>query len=821
MRSTNRPFIIFILLFMLLFQANAYGEDKKLFRQITAADGLSDNSAQAIKCTFSGRMTILVQGDINFYDGGNFVQINNDNDVRYRLEDYMTGRYRIYYDNSHHLWLKGSDGLLCIDLVTERSIVNIDSVLTTYGATSQVKNMFVDVNGDVWLCMSNYIYCHKYGHKIPLVKNRHLRDMEVYDKKYLLMFYDGGLLACHDLETGRRLYQSQALSADDAKTYNRSSVQLIYENSVYAIHNSTDGSILLHYDINSRKWTEVMRTERILNNMVAHEGKLYIPSDLGYFTYNFQTKDVQYYQTLRLRNGRRLETDMNVIEFDLQGGMWIGTETRGLLYSSPLNLSVHLISSSAPEAAEYLDMMKPLKPSIHDFKGKKANGIYRDSRGWTWVATQNGLQLYESPQDDAVVYSRKNGLLNNIIHAIIEDDYGNIWASTSFGIACMHIVNKKVEQIFYFSTEDNVPNETFLDAKAMKLPDGKIVMQSLDHVVVIDPSEYRHFFTMKAYVLYPKMTKLLVNGIDVAAGDEIAGEVVLERAITRTKIIDLTYEQNSVSMTFSAQNYARPMKTFYRVRVVELNKEWKDYSFFDSQGLVDRKGLLHLPLANLAPGTYHVQVLSSVVENNFVGEVYEWIINVHQPWWRTTGLATVFGLILLVLIVLNVIIFNRNTRLRILRNNEESDVISRIKLFVDRCHAYTNEKLAPTQEEIYGTASEARINLSSDFVDIMLKIIPYVRERNGKPFTMHMLANATDTDVIELYEMISENIHKSPRVLIRSMKIDEAAELLRTTEMSVEEISAACGFVSPNYMIAKFYHRFKMTPKDYREELEQ
>ena len=820
MKSTNKPFIIFILLLTVLFQANAYGEERALFHQITAADGLSDNSAQVIKCTFSGRMTILVQGDINFYDGGNFVQINNDEDVRYRLDDYQ-GRYRLYYDNSHHLWLKGNDGLLCVNLVTEKSFVNIDSVLATYGAKKRVDNLFVDVNGDVWLSVDHHLFCQKYGHKIPLLKGHKLQDIEVYDKEHLMMFYSGGLLVCYDLKTGRRLYQNKEFSADLAEIYNLNSVYLRYENSFYAIHNSENGSILLQYNVDTRKWKEIMRTERILNNLVAHDGKLYIPSDLGYFTYEFTSGEIQYYKALRLRNGRRLETDMNVIEFDLQGGMWIGTSTRGLLYSSPLNVSVHLISSSDPEAAEYLEKLKPLKPTTYYFRGKKVNGLYVDSRGWTWIATPNGLQLYMSPKEEPMFFSRKNGLLNNIIHAIIEDDYHNIWVSTSFGIVCLHIVDKEVKQVFYFGPEDNVPNETFIDAKAIKLPDGRIVMQSIDHVVIIDPSDYRSFFNQKAYVLYPKMNKLLVNGIDVEAGDKVAGEMVLERAITRTKIIDLTYEQNSISMTFSAQNYARPLKTFYRVRVRELNDEWVDYSYFNSHGLVDRKGQLHLPLSNLQPGTYHVQLLSSVVEGQFVGEVYEWIVNVHQPWWRTTGLILLFGLIVLILVALNMLVYNRNTRLKIKRNSAESDVLSRIKSFVSRCDAYENEKLAPTQEEIYGTNLESRVTLNNDFVDAMLKIIPYVHERNGRPFTMHMLANAVDMDVIELYEMISENIHKSPRALIRSMRIDKAAELLRTTDKTVEEIAVKCDFISPNYMIAKFYHRFKMTPREYREELGQ
>ena len=68
--------------------------------------------------------------------------------------------------------------------------------------------------------------------------------------------------------------------------------------------------------------------------------------------------------------------------------------------------------------------------------------------------------------------------------------------------------------------------------------------------------------------------------------------------------------------------------------------------------------------------------------------------------------------------------------------------------------------------------------------------------------------------------MVSENIHKSPRVLVRSMRVDKVAEMLRTTDLSIDAIAEECGFVSPNYMIAKFYHKFKMTPREYREELE-
>ena len=61
--------------------------------------------------------------------------------------------------------------------------------------------------------------------------------------------------------------------------------------------------------------------------------------------------------------------------------------------------------------------------------------MYIDSRNWTWVGCATGLYLYKTPHDEPIIYSKDCGLLNNVIHAIIEDDAHNIWASTSYGIS--------------------------------------------------------------------------------------------------------------------------------------------------------------------------------------------------------------------------------------------------------------------------------------------------------------------------------------------------------------------------------------------------
>ena len=797
--------------------AKADADNQLIFRPITASGGIADNSAQTIKCTYTGRIVITTIGTINFYDGANFSTINPDNEVKFKLSDY-NGHYHMYFDNNHHLWLKSSHAVSCVNLTTETYVQNIDSIFTIYGAQGRVTDMFVDRNGDLWLCEDGSVFSKKYGYKIALQKDLNLQDVEVLDNK-LILFYDNGRLTCHDVATGNLLYENQAYAAEDAQTYNRSGVMLIHGDGFYMIRNGEKGAILLRYETEDRRWKEVMRSEYHLNNMVMHDAKLYISSEWGYFTYTLSTGEIVHHKQLSLRNGQVLETDVNTIEFDLQGGMWIGTEQRGLLYARPQNAPFEVYKWNDERSGKYYPMMDGLK-GITDFKGKKANTMILDSRHWTWVGTPNGLFLYTSPQSAPQVFSRRNGLLNSVIHAIVEDNYGNIWASTSYGIACFCVVDNQVKQIFCFNEDDNIPNETFINGKALKIADGQILMQSLDHVVLFQPRDFMRLLNQPAYEMHLKMTQMLVNGINVKAGDKVNGSVVLDKAITRTKEINLNFDQNTVSLTFSALNFARPLQTFYRVRIMEISKEWTEYSYFSGGGLVDRRGLLHLPLIGLQPGTYHIEVLASTVPGVFVGQPYEWIINVNQPWWRTTGILLIIALLVLAVAIANFVVYNRKMRMKMRRNSEEGDVIRRIRAFVDRCDKYGSEMLAPTQEEIFGIEKDSSRDLNPDFVELIPKLLPYVHERHGRLLTMHMLSQVAEMDLLTFYELIVGNIHKSPRPLVLSMRVEEVAKLLRTTDKTIEEIANECGFVSPNFLISQFFHKYRMTPSAYRESAE-
>jgi AraC-like DNA-binding protein len=644
--------------------------------------------------------------------------------------------------------------------------------------------------------------------------------MDVVDQKRLLMIYENGEIMEFDLKTEKVLHRGMSYGYEDSHIYNRTTVMLRYKDGYYQIRNGEKKSILLHYDLNSREWKTIMRMDYHLNNLAEYGGILYLPCEYGYWTYDILTDETRHYETLRLKDGTTLATDINTICFDKQGGLWAGTEKCGLLYSRMLTVPFKTYSWDMAEALRYDEMIKhsEVNTLISEFGGKKATCMFIDSRNWTWVGAPTGLSCYKTPQSDPIVITRGEGLLNNVIHSIIEDDLHNIWVSTSYGITCVVIDKEKVRYVMSYNDNDNVPNETFYNGSVMKLEDGSIVMKGENHIVLFNPKQFRLLQKEQSFKLYPKLVKLMVNGNVVTAGKEVEGSIILEKAVTRTKEIDLNYDQNTLSLTFSGLNYIRPLQTFYRVRVKGLIDQWTVMSYYNSGGKVDKRGLLHLPLNLLKPGSYEVEVQTSLFPDEWTTEPYTWIINVHEPWWRTSGMIALLTLILLVLAVLNFMLYNRNTRMKMKRNNDEGDIIRRIKNFIDRCDSYEGKVIAPSRDEVYGEQNGDDAQLTDEFINAMGDIVPYVHDLQDGKFTMHNLSEETGINIVDLYQIVSGNLYKSPMLLARSLRLQHAAELLDLTDKTIEEIALECKFSSPNYFIANFYHKYKQTPNEYRAE---
>lgn len=788
------------------------------FYVYNATNGLADNSAQTIMLTTSGRLVITTMGQINFYDGSRFSYIDPSTENIYPLPSYR-GNYHIYFDRTRHLWLKNAHTLSCVDVFTERFADSIEDEFEKLGCHEPVLDLFVDQTEVLWLLTGNGIYNVATKKTFPVRRNLNLQDLEVWNDKLLLLFYENGLLEMTNMNTGKVVYEGKCYDDADSVRYANTSVQKTVGDAVFQIRNGADAAILMRFDIKEESWKTLLKTPYYLSNIAEHDSIIYVPSAYGYWTYDMKTEHMDHVEMLTMAQGPKLLTDINALVFDQQGGMWVGTEKRGLLYSRPFASPFNVYNWENPRALELGAMMDRLPEPQTTYRDRPANCVYRDSRGWEWVGTASGLQLYRRSTDRLpIVYTRSDGLLNNVIHTIIEDNMHNIWVGTSYGISCLQMENSKLRHITSYSQWDNIPSESFVNGKAMRMRDGSIVMQMLDHVIEFNPDKMVTITESIAYDITPKLIRVMVNGNNLNTGDELDGNVILDMAIPRMKEINLNYYQNSVTLTFSAMNYFRPQQTFYRVRIQGLDDTWRVLSSYNSGGLVDSRGLLHLPLVALKPGSYTVQIQTSMVPDLWKTEPYEWVISINEPWWRTTGVMWLFGLLLVVLLGINTYYYMRNVSMRATRNSHELGLIRQIRNFAEHCSLQETVLLEPVPEEYRGIETGNQNALTPEFIATMEKIFPKVLNSDVTKLTMRELSEEAGMELQPFYKMILSNIFKSPRPLAKNLMLKKAEKLLTTTEKDYELISSECGFVSPNYFIATFYRKYKMTPEIYRRQ---
>ncbi len=106
---------------------------------------------------------------------------------------------------------------------------------------------------------------------------------------------------------------------------------------------------------------------------------------------------------------------INAIVKDHQENMWVATQGGTLLYQKT--------------AAGYTPTL------VH--KGASIS-LFEDKNKAMWIGTENGLYRYNSQLKQEAGYDLRNGLINNRVDAIQQDNQGNMYAGTAGGLSVIH-----------------------------------------------------------------------------------------------------------------------------------------------------------------------------------------------------------------------------------------------------------------------------------------------------------------------------------------------------------------------------------------------
>jgi AraC-like DNA-binding protein len=102
---------------------------------------------------------------------------------------------------------------------------------------------------------------------------------------------------------------------------------------------------------------------------------------------------------------------------------------------------------------------------------------------------------------------------------------------------------------------------------------------------------------------------------------------------------------------------------------------------------------------------------------------------------------------------------------------------------------------------------------------LMLHVTKIIHDQiDNETLTLDFIASEVVLSKMQLYRKIKEITGQTPTEYIRSIRLKQAERLLKTTNMTVQEIMFHCGFNNKAYFYREFSKKYHLTPKEYRNQ---
>lgn len=836
--------------------------DGFVFTPINVSHGLSDNQIRYILQLSDGRMVFTTSGNVNLYDGAGFTYIHRTSAYIYTLTNY-DGFYRVYEGGDSLLWIKDHYKLLCIDLHKEKYVLNIDSCFSRFGIQTPVDNLFVDSSKDLWLCTGNSLVCTKTLDSIDIADSQgKLQDVES-DDNCIYLFYDTGEVVCYHKETKELLCRIAAYPPAEAEIFRNTSLVKKEKNGFFQLRNGRKGGFFF-FDTRNRNWKKLLETDYMLNTLTLDpDGIAYISTVYGIWEIDPKSGESKHLSSLTLKDGRELDTEISTLFYDAQGGFWLGTLNQGLLYHHPFRYKLKNIGRSSfplhsnkeiivhtfaeddrgniflrcksdyyqyrPLAKDDQTVVSVVPESIPAevvkklnkqtgrqlFQGEYYTSVCTDKRGWTWGGTPDGLVLFR-PGQAKKIFHTEDGLVNNFVHALLEDRNHAIWITTSYGISQILVdsTGNKINFTNYNSYEGTLEGE-YVNSSIYEAADGSLYFGGVNGFTVFPASDSASF-TFLPYK--PVFTSLIVQGEKIKIDESYNGRILLNQSTIFTDAIELAHTQNTLAFEFSALNFRNSAQTYYRYRLEGIDTDWNEKL---AAIQTNDNGMLKISYTNLPPGKYKLMVSSSDNYRRWNSDKRTIDITIHAPWWKTKTAYALYLCFLLLLIVSVIRFYLYLTKKKIERQHKEEILLLRIKNLIEQSNQYEEEQRARSESSVSDNVispNEERLNpADEEFLNKAMRQVEKNIDVSG--YSVEQLSRDLCMDRTGLYRRLIQLLDQSPSLFIRNIRLQRAAQLIREDELTLAEIANRVGFSSHSYLTKCFQELYGCRPSEYAEKV--
>lgn len=394
--------------------------------------------------------------------------------------------------------------------------------------------------------------------------------------------------------------------------------RLVFEennNHAYSLYNVGDSLILVGetnglYEYKNGKYKKLIKQSQIMNNLIP-----------------------------------------NGIVYDNQGNLWVGSYGKGVfIFDKEGNLLNHLESGKG-------------------FCSNAIKHLYLDSRGWIWIAGQDGLGLVKETSTplNFSTYGYNSGLEDTHIRAIQEDTAGNIWLSTNNGLTRWNHITGKLENYDYYN---GLPQSNFVDRASCRTSDGHLCFGSLNGICYFKPE---HLLENNK-----EIPVQIVECQNISTSDLINSNLIYPFDVQGN--ITIPYVSNSLRIIFSVPDYSQSQLVEYAYIVDGLDGSWT---------ITDRGH--QAIIRNLPPGKYKFKVKARLRNQEWNdNNIATASITVTPPLWLTWYAKSLYIVMIIVILFMIFKFYNHKLLLKNSLEFERRKSIDEQQLNNERLRFYTN-----------------------------------------------------------------------------------------------------------------------------------
>lgn len=308
---------------------------------------------------------------------------------------------------------------------------------------------------------------------------------------------------------------------------------------------------------------------------------------------------------------------------DKKGNIWFGT-ANGLCRLSP-----EQILKPNPRFEVFKNSPEDKNSLSHNY----VLALYESTTGDLWVGTFGGginkfISSSKSGKSGFESYTESQGLSNNVIKGILEDEDQNLWLSTNQGLSRF---NPEKEVFKNYDVNDGLQSNEFQELAALKRKTGEMLFGGVNGFNAFYPNDIKE----NTFTAETVLTDFSIFNTTVKVDEEFNNRVILEKPIYETEEINLKHWENSFSFQFSSLHYAAPQKNQFAYMLEGFDKNWINTNYSKR----------FATYTNLEPGDYTLKVKASNNDGLWDETPSSIKITIVPPFWQTTWAYLLYGLL--------------------------------------------------------------------------------------------------------------------------------------------------------------------------------